>query len=79
MNSISWLIDNLSIYGARLYVYCTDFCINMANILDSSYYEFNFVLFCILFPLLTILLPIVYIVQCWYLKQLKKNKNEHKI
>jgi hypothetical protein len=33
-----------------LYWYCTDFCINMANLLGISYLEFNFWLFLVIFP-----------------------------
>jgi len=33
-----------------LYWHCTDFCINMANLLGISYIEFNMVLFLILLP-----------------------------
>lgn len=34
------------------YNYCTDFVINLANILNLSYYEFNFILFIIGYPTL---------------------------
>jgi len=43
-------------YGGELYWYCTDFCINAANLLGISYVEFNFILFLIIFPLVTLLL-----------------------
>jgi hypothetical protein len=39
------------------YVYCTDFVINLANLTDTSYYEVNFFLFCVLYPFLLLLLP----------------------
>lgn len=32
------------------YFYFTDFCINMANLLDMSYMEFNFWLFLVAIP-----------------------------
>ena len=32
------------------YWYCTDFCVNMANLLGISYVEFNIWLFLLLFP-----------------------------
>jgi hypothetical protein len=35
----------------KLYWYCTDFCINAANLLGISYVEFNFILFLVVFPL----------------------------
>lgn len=37
-----------------LFVYCTDFIINIANILSLSYYEINLIVFCLLYPLLII-------------------------
>ncbi len=46
-----------------LYAYCTDFVINLANILNLSYYEINFVLFIVIYPLLLLLTPIIYMVQ----------------
>ncbi|MEL6588462.1 MAG: hypothetical protein AAFQ68_00185 [Bacteroidota bacterium] len=33
-----------------LYWYCTDFCVNMANLLGISYVEFNIWLFLIVLP-----------------------------
>ncbi len=39
-----------------IYTYCTDFVINLANILDLSYYEINAWIFCIIWPIVTILL-----------------------
>ena len=33
-----------------LYWYCTDFCLNAANLLGISYPEFNFYLFLVLMP-----------------------------
>jgi hypothetical protein len=44
-----------------IYVYCTDFLINIANLLGLSYYEVNAVIFCFIYPLLTLLLPIIYL------------------
>ncbi len=46
-----------------IYVYCTDFAINLANLIGISYYEVNALLFCVLFPLTTILLVIILFVQ----------------
>jgi len=39
-----------------IYWYCTDFCLNMANLLGISYVEFNMWLFLILFPGMVLLL-----------------------
>ena len=43
-----------------IYTYCTDFVINLANILDLSYYEINAWIFCIIWPIVTILLASEY-------------------
>jgi hypothetical protein len=42
-----------------LYNYCTDFVINLANYTKLSYYEINFILFCIVYPALIIGMPIL--------------------
>ena len=39
-----------------IYWYCTDFCINMANLLGISYVEFNFLLFLVALPALIFVL-----------------------
>lgn len=39
-----------------IYWFCTDFCINMANLLDITYIEFNIWLFLVLFPAVTLIL-----------------------
>jgi hypothetical protein len=54
-----------------MYAYCTDFCINLANIMHISYYEICFYLFIILFPLLVTGLPITY----WIIKVCRKHKS----
>ena len=50
---------NLSEVVDNSYVYCTDFVINLANLTDTSYYEVNFFLFCVLYPFLLLLLPTI--------------------
>jgi hypothetical protein len=47
----------------EIYVYCTDFIINLANILNLSYYEINAIIFCFLYPLLLVGLIAIYIFQ----------------
>jgi len=46
-----------------VYVYCTDFIINVANLTGLSYYEINFVLFCVVYPLLFVGLVLLFLVQ----------------
>ncbi|MFM2156191.1 MAG: hypothetical protein RL516_940 [Bacteroidota bacterium] len=41
-----------------LYNYCTDFVINLANFTELSYYEINFILFCVVYPGLIVGMPI---------------------
>ncbi|MFN4286608.1 MAG: hypothetical protein ACK4E8_11680 [Lacibacter sp.] len=40
----------------QAYVYCTDFVLELAHRTGTSYYEVNFFIFCVLWPLLTLLL-----------------------
>jgi len=47
----------------EIYVYCTDFIINLANILDLSYYEINAIIFCFLYPILIVGLTVIYLLQ----------------
>lgn len=46
-------MENIS---TEIYWYCTDFCINAANLLGISYVGFNFILFLIVFPAVLLLL-----------------------
>ena len=54
-----------------LYVYCTDFTINLANLLLISYYDVNAMIFCVLWPAITIMLTSIYIIQKIRLRRLK--------
>ena len=56
----------------ELYAYCTDFIINLSNITGLSYYEVNFVIFIIIYPLLLFVSPVVYIYQKSRLRTIKK-------
>ena len=47
----------------EIYVYCTDFIINLANILNLSYYEINAIIFCFLYPILIVGLTVIYLLQ----------------
>lgn len=60
-----------------VYAYCTDFVINLANILGVSYYEINTLIFVILYPLLVIGLTCLFIIQVLRFKH-KKNINVSK-
>ena len=56
----------------ELYAYCTDFIINLANMTGLSYYEVNFVIFIIIYPLLLLMSPTIYVIQKLRLKKLIK-------
>ncbi len=57
----------------EIFVYCTDFIINLTNLLGVSYYEVNALFFVIIWPLLTIALVVLNISQRIMLKkQIKK-------
>ena len=61
----------------EIYVYCTDFVINLANILNLSYYEINTIIFCFLYPLLIVGLIVIYLFQKRRLNKLKpKQKSD---
>ena len=51
-----------------VYNYCTDFVINLANILNLSYYEINFILFIIGYPALIFGSVLLYLIQRWRLR-----------
>ena len=59
-----------------LNAYCTDFVINLANISGTSYYEVNFVIFIIIYPLFLILAPTIFIIQKLRLSKLKEKHKD---
>lgn len=63
----------LLIFG-NLYAYCTDFIINLANLFEISYYETNFILFIILFPLALVGSAAYFFIQSMRLHFLKRRK-----
>ncbi len=64
--------DFLSKLVIEIYVYCTDFIINVANLTDTSYYEVNAFLFCFLWIVITFVLLVIYCVQLIRLQKLKR-------
>jgi hypothetical protein len=54
-----------------IYVYCTDFTITSANLLGITYEDFNALIFCVLWPLITLGLTITLVIQ---LRQRFKNR-----
>ena len=57
----------------EIYVYCTDFIINLANIFNLSYYEINSIIFCFLYPLLLVGLIAIYLFQKRRINNLMSN------
>lgn len=68
-------MDFVEFIGGFIYAYCTDFVINLANIFNLSYYEINAIIFCIIWPLLTIFLILFNIYKYLSLKKIKISKN----
>lgn len=60
-------------YIKLIYVYFTDFLFNLSHLIGYSYYEINFIVFCIIFPLLSLFLPITYL----YLNYKLSKKKAH--
>ena len=52
----------------KLYVYFTDFTITAANLLGITYEDFNALIFCVLWPLITLVLILLYAYQWRKLK-----------
>jgi hypothetical protein len=59
----------MSEFFQALYAYCTDFIINLANFWEISYYEMNFIIFVVLYPLAFVLTLASYL---YYNRKLKK-------
>ena len=57
-----------------IFNYCTDFLINLSNLFHSSYYEINALIFCIVWPLVTVILFILYCFQLFKLKKVRQKK-----
>ena len=56
-------MDTITAFFNHTFAYCTDFIINCANILNLSYYEINFILFCLLYPALLLGAMLTYGIQ----------------
>ena len=69
-------MDNLTDFLSFIFSYCTDFVINLANIFNLSYYEVNFVLFCMVYPILIFGSIGTYIMQKQRLRNIIKKNND---
>lgn len=61
----------LTNFVVKLYFYCTDFIINLANILGLSYYEVNFFIFCVIYPVLLLRLVFTFCIQKIRLRKIR--------
>ena len=68
-------MEQLEKIGIYVYVYCTDFVINLANLMGLSYYEMNTLFFIIVWPVITLVLIIVYFVQVLRFKRIRSRLN----
>ena len=68
-------MDHIEFIGGFIYAYCTDFVINLANIFNLSYYEINAIIFCVIWPLLTIVLILFNIYKFISLKKIIHRHN----
>jgi hypothetical protein len=62
-----------------IFNYCTDFVINLANLLKLSYYEINAFIFCLGWPLITISLIILYLSELRKVRRPVKRSNKKTI
>lgn len=56
-------MDYLIKIGNVVYAYCTDFIINLANLLGLSYYEVNAIIFCFIYPIFIFILTTIFLFQ----------------
>ncbi len=56
------MMDKIDGIIRTLYWFCTDFTVNLANLLGITYTEINFILFLVIFPVFTLML--IFLV-CW--------------
>ncbi len=65
-------------FGNLIYSYYNGFVINVANVLHLSYYEINFILFGLLYPVLILGSFGFYLFQRGRLKKIEKQNNSTK-
>lgn len=68
------LLIELAKMAAGLYAYCTDFIINLANLMHLSYYEVNTLIFIVAWPIITVVLLVLYFILKIKLSVIKKRK-----
>lgn len=66
-------MENIEFLGSMIYVYCTDFVINLGNLFNLSYYEINAIIFCVIWPLFTLTLILLNIYKLIVFKKIRHN------
>ena len=69
------MMEQLIDISSFLYNYCTDFVINLANLLGLSYYEVNVLIFIVLWPVLTVTLLTLFFVYKLQITKLNNNNS----
>jgi hypothetical protein len=72
-------MNNLAVFGGFIYAYCTDFIINLANIFSLSYYEVNFIIFCLIYPVLIFGTLGLYVIQRERVKKIKERYKKNTV
>lgn len=57
------MLELIQKVGMFIYIYCTDFVINLANLTGSSYYQINAFIFILVWPILTVGFFFAYLLQ----------------
>ena len=69
-------METITRFFIEIYFQCTDFVINVANLTGTSYYEINFFLFCVLYPVLFFGGLTYYWIQQYRLRKVKNLKQK---
>jgi hypothetical protein len=66
-------MNYLEYIAGHIYAYCTDFIINLSNLLHLSYYEVNALIFCMIWPIFTLSLIVLNLYQ--FLRNIKSRRS----
>jgi hypothetical protein len=65
-------LEIIAYLGMFCYVYCTDFLIALTRITGLSYYDVNALIFVVIWPALTVILPVILLRRAMVLRKLRK-------
>ncbi len=60
----------------RIFQFCVDLLVWLAGLLGISYQEINVWIFCVIWPLLTLLLVAVVVWQCFIILKLRRKSSD---